>query len=104
MKTLPTTAPPARSDRPSTAVVHDEPNLRVIAFHLLPGQRVPPHHSGGTVLVRVVSGRGTFHGEDGDATLGPGETAVYRPGETHAIECGDEPLHFEAILAPGPAA
>jgi quercetin dioxygenase-like cupin family protein len=104
MKVLSSAPPPSRPERPATAVVHNEPNLRVIAFHLLPGQRVPPHHSAGTVLVRVVSGRGVFRGDDGDAVLGPGDRAVYRPGETHAIEAADEALHFEAILAPGPTA
>lgn len=103
MKRLPAHPPAARADRPSTAVLHDEANVRAIAFHLLPGQRVPPHHSASTVLVHVVSGTGTFRGVDAEETLGPGESAVYAPGETHSIECGgDGPLHFLAFLAPRP--
>jgi quercetin dioxygenase-like cupin family protein len=95
-------APPSRPDRPSTRVLHDEPNLRVIAFHLLPGQAVPPHRSTSTVLVRVITGRGRFVGEGADATLAAGEAAVYRPGETHSIEALDQPLVFHAVIAPRP--
>jgi quercetin dioxygenase-like cupin family protein len=94
--------PPGRPDRPSTRILHDEPNLRVIAFHLLPGQAVPPHRNASTVLVQVVAGVGRFAGEDGEATLRAGEAAVYRPGETHAITALDEPLVFHAVIAPRP--
>ena len=94
--------PPARPDRPSTRVLHDEPNLRVIAFHLLPGQTVPPHRSTSTVLVQVIAGQGRFTGEDAEATLHQGESAVYLPGETHSITALDEPLVFHAVIAPRP--
>jgi regulator of cell morphogenesis and NO signaling len=86
----------------ATRVLHDEPNLRVIAFHLLPGQAVPPHRNASTVLVQVITGRGRFVGDDTDATLEAGEAAVYRPGETHFIEALDEPLVFHAVIAPRP--
>jgi quercetin dioxygenase-like cupin family protein len=99
---LDSAAPPARPDRPATRVLHDEPNLRVIAFHLLPGQTVPPHRNASTVLVQVVAGSGRFTGEDGETTLLAGESAVYRPGETHSITALDEPLVFHAVIAPRP--
>jgi quercetin dioxygenase-like cupin family protein len=102
MIALDATPPPARPDRPSTRVLHDEPNLRVIAFHLLPGQTVPPHRNASTVLVQVISGRGRFAGEDAEATLAAGESAVYRPGETHSIDALDGPLVFHAVIAPRP--
>jgi quercetin dioxygenase-like cupin family protein len=99
---LDTAAPPARPDRFATRVLHDEPNLRVIAFHLLPGQAVPPHRNASTVLVQVISGRGRFLGEDAEATLAAGESAVYRPGETHSNDALDEPHVFHAVIAPRP--
>lgn len=102
MIALDSAAPPARADRPATRVLHDEPNLRVIAFHLKPGQTVPPHHSASTVLVHVVTGSGRFTGADAEAMLRPGESAVYRPGETHSIEALAEPLVFHAVIAPRP--
>ncbi len=94
--------PEPRAERPATVVLHDEANARIVAFRLEPGQRIPPHHSNSTVIVQVTAGSGTFIGEDGRALLSAGETAVYAPGETHAIEAGDEPLRFLAILAPRP--
>ena len=94
--------PAARADRPSSAVLHDEANARVVAFHLLPGQRVPPHRSESTVLVQVISGSGRFEGADASHTLKPGDTAAYAPGELHAIEAGQESLRFLAIITPRP--
>jgi quercetin dioxygenase-like cupin family protein len=102
MKTLPSTPPVARPERPSTAVVHDEPNFRVIAFHLLPGQSIPPHHNRSTVMVQVISGSGTVHGDEGGVELRAGEAAVFRPGETHGIDAGGEALRFIALVAPRP--
>jgi len=95
-------APPARPDRPATRVLHDEEQLRVVAFHLAPDQVVPPHRSAGTVLVQVVAGEGRFSGDGGEATLRAGECAVYRPEETHSIAAGDAPLVFLALIVPRP--
>jgi quercetin dioxygenase-like cupin family protein len=94
--------PPARPERPSTRVLHDEANMRVIAFHFLPGQTVPPHRNASTVLVQVISGHGRFSGEGGEAILHAGASAVYRPGETHSITALAEPLVFHAVIAPRP--
>jgi quercetin dioxygenase-like cupin family protein len=102
MKVLDASPPPVRDDRPASAVLHDHPDLRAVAFHLAPGQTVPPHHSASTVTVHVVSGRGTFTGAGGEAVLAPGESAVYAPAETHAIRAGDQPLHFIALITPRP--
>jgi quercetin dioxygenase-like cupin family protein len=94
---------PPRSDRFATRLLHDEPNLRIVSFHLLPGQRVPPHHSDSTVVVQVVEGAGVFTGKAGGALLAEGESAVFAPGEEHSVEAAGIPLRFLAILAPRPA-
>ncbi len=95
--------PPSRAERPTTSILHDETSVRVVAFHLLPGQRIPPHNNGSTVTVHVVEGRGTFRGDEGDVLLGPGGTAIYRPRETHAIDAdAGEALKFLAMLTPAP--
>jgi quercetin dioxygenase-like cupin family protein len=96
-------APAARPERFSTRIVHDEPNLRVIAFHLEAGQAVPPHSSPSTVMVQVVRGCGEFTGAGGAETLEAGGVAVYAPGESHAIRATQGPLHFLATIAPRPA-
>jgi len=94
--------PASRADRPASELLHDEANVRVVAFHLLPGQRIAPHNSPSTVLVQVVSGSGRFHGAEDDALLTAGQSAVYAPGEMHAIDAIDEPLRFLAIITPRP--
>jgi quercetin dioxygenase-like cupin family protein len=93
--------PDPRTERPSTQIVHDDSFARVVAFHLLPGQKVPPHHSSSRVLVHVIEGAGLFSG-DTSAMLSAGEMAVFAPGETHAIEALETSLRFVAILTPRP--
>jgi quercetin dioxygenase-like cupin family protein len=103
VKVLPEGPSAPAGARPATALLHDEPNVRVVAFHVAPGQEIPPHKSPSTVLVHVVQGRGRFRGEDGEAELEAGRSAVYAPGELHAIAADDEPLSFLAIIAPRPS-
>jgi len=103
MKTLETEAMVPREDRPATRLLQDEPNARVVAFQLLPGQRVAEHRSTSSVLVVVLEGEGTFRGADGERRLAAGEAAVFAPGEMHAIDALDVPLRFLAVIAPGPA-
>lgn len=103
MTVLPTAGPAPRPDRPATQLLHDEPNARVVSFHVSPGQAVPPHTSDSTVVVQVLEGDGLFRGERGEARLGPGEAAVYAPGELHSMEpVGGAPLRFLAIITPRP--
>jgi quercetin dioxygenase-like cupin family protein len=94
--------PAARADRPASELLHDEANSRIVAFHLLPGQRVPPHQSESTVVALVLAGSGRFQGADSAAVLAVGQCAVFAPGEMHAIDAGDEALRFLAIIAPRP--
>jgi quercetin dioxygenase-like cupin family protein len=83
-------------------VLHDEANVRIIAFRLLPGQTIPPHLSPSTVTVLVTEGSGTFHGENGEVVLRVGEGAVYAPNEMHSITAGEEPLRSLALISPRP--
>jgi quercetin dioxygenase-like cupin family protein len=95
--------PAERADRAATALLHDEPHARVVAFHLGARQQVPPHRSDSTVLVHVTSGRGVFRGAgDVAAELEAGQSAAYAPGEMHSIEAGDKPLQFVAVITPRP--
>ena len=103
MNVLPSAGAAARPDRPATQLLHDEPNVRVVAFHVAPGQAVPPHTSDSTVVVQVIEGSGLFRGAESEARLGPGQTAVYLPGELHSMEpAGDGCLRFLAIITPRP--
>lgn len=99
---VPAAAPAPREDRPSSAVLHDEPNARIVYFHLGPGQSVPPHRSESTVVVQVIEGTGVFRGAESEAILAAGQLAVFAPGESHGIEAGATPLRFTAVIAPRP--
>jgi quercetin dioxygenase-like cupin family protein len=94
--------PVARAERYASALLHDEENGRVVAFHLLPGQRVPSHSSESTVVVHVIAGSGRFQGTDSEAVLSAGDSAVFAPGESHAIDADDETLSFLAVITPRP--
>jgi quercetin dioxygenase-like cupin family protein len=103
MRVLPTGLPEPRPDRPATALLHDEANARIVAFHLLAGQEVSPHRSTSTVAVQVIEGEGLFQGEGDGVTLKVGETAVFAPDETHAVRAVGGALRFLAILTPRPS-
>jgi quercetin dioxygenase-like cupin family protein len=94
--------PDARHDRPASEVLHDEANVRIVCFHLLEGQSIPPHESDSTVIVEVISGTGVFRGAGADATLHAGQSAVFAPGEPHAIAAEQGPLRFRALITPRP--
>ena len=94
--------PPPRPDRPANALLHDTPDLRIVAFTLEPRQVVAPHRSPATVVVHVLAGHAVFRGEGNDEPLRTGESAAYAPGETHSIIAGDEGVRFLAIIAPRP--
>lgn len=104
MTVLPTEGPAPHPSRPVTQLLHDGPNARVVSFHVAPGQAVPPHTSDSTVVVQVIEGDGLFRGEESEARLGPGQTAVYAPGELHSMEpAGEGSLRFLAIITPRPS-
>ena len=94
---------PGRPDRPASQLLHDTADVRVVAFHLQPGQEVKPHRSTSTVLVQVVEGEGEFSGADGAARLGPGDVAAYEREEMHGIRALRAPLRFLAIITPRPS-
>lgn len=94
--------PGAREDRPATALLYDHPNARIVAFHLLPGQRVPEHRSSSTVTIHVTEGSGIFRGSEAESRLEAGQMAVFAPDEMHAIDAEAEPLRFVAIITPRP--
>jgi len=102
MKALDPTLPAPRAERPATHLLHDEPNVRVVAFCLQEGQEVPAHKSASTVLLTVTEGEGLFRGDEGEVLLWAGESVVYAPGEMHSIQARGGKLRFMAIIAPRP--
>lgn len=103
MKQLGGAAPAPRPDRAASAVLHDEPNARIVAFLLTPGQSVPPHTSTSTVIVHVVADTGEFTGGEATLRASAGDTIVYAPAELHGfVNTGDSDLHLLALIAPRP--
>lgn len=103
MKPLATRATPPRLDRPGSQLLHDAPDVRVVGFHLQPGQEVKPHTSASTVLVQVIEGEGEFSGRDETVRLAAGDAAVYEREEMHGIRALDASLRFLAIITPRPS-
>ncbi|HEX6560365.1 MAG TPA: hypothetical protein VF021_12905 [Longimicrobiales bacterium] len=95
--------PLERTDRHATALLHDDSNVRIVAFTLAAGQEVAVHTSKSTVAVHVVGGSGAFIGDVEDL-LSVGQSAVYEPGEPHGMRAGAEGLHFVAFITPSPSA
>lgn len=101
MKVL-SAGPDPRPDRAASGILYDQPDARVVGFHLLPGQRVAEHRSPSTVTVHVTEGSGLFMGADGSTRLEAGQAAVFAPDEIHAMEAGEGALRFVAIITPRP--
>ncbi|MEJ7812498.1 MAG: cupin domain-containing protein [Gemmatimonadaceae bacterium] len=92
----------AHSDRPTTTIIHDGPDARLVVFRIEPGQRVPPHTSTSTVMLTVFSGSGSVTGGDHERGVGPGDVIAYEPGELHGMEATEETLIIVATIAPRP--
>ena len=87
--------------RPATAVILDSDDVRLVVFRVAPGQMVPPHRSGSTVILRVLAGSGILSGADGEErNCVVGDTMVYEPNELHGMRSGDDELLLLATIAP----
>jgi quercetin dioxygenase-like cupin family protein len=92
----------AHRDRPATSLVHDSADARVVLFRLDPGQEVPVHTSGSTVLLVVLGGNGTVSGADGDHRVKPGDIVAYDEREPHGMRAETDQLVIAAVIAPRP--
>jgi quercetin dioxygenase-like cupin family protein len=96
----------ANPARPATAVIHDEPDARLVVFRLAPGQAVPPHRSASTVLLTVLEGAGVLSGEDGGApqerACAAGDAVAYAPNELHGMRAEERELLLLATITPRP--
>jgi quercetin dioxygenase-like cupin family protein len=85
------------------ALIHDAADVRLIVFRIAPGQAVPVHTSGSTVVLHVLSGSGTVSGADGERSVAPGTVVAYEPGEPHGMRATTEELTLLATITPRPA-
>lgn len=91
-----------RPDRPATSLLHDAPDVRLVAFRIAPRQAVPAHTNPSTVVLTVVSGSGFVSGQQGERAVRVGDVAAYEPNEEHAMRAADEELVLLAAIAPRP--
>jgi len=92
----------ANPKRPATAIAHDDPDARLVAFRIEPGQEVRPHTSTSAVLLSVVSGRGVASGPEGEHPVGAGDIVIYGRGELHGMRATAEQLVILAVITPRP--
>jgi quercetin dioxygenase-like cupin family protein len=93
----------ANPDRPATAIIHDSDDVRLVVFRIAPGQRVAPHTSKSTVLLRVLEGSGVLSGADGEErTCQRDDMVIYERGELHGMASTGEELLVLATISPRP--
>lgn len=98
----------ANPARPTSAVIHDAPDARLVVFRLAPGQAVPPHRNRSSVQLTVLAGHGTLSGEEDGTPVerrcSAGDVVLYAPGELHAMRAEDAELLLLATITPRPGA
>jgi quercetin dioxygenase-like cupin family protein len=95
-------APHPNPTRPATALLHDADDLRLVLFHLAPGQAVPTHTSPSTVALQIVSGSGFVTGGTGEVAVEAGRLVTYAPHEPHGMRAAEAELVLLAAIAPRP--
>jgi quercetin dioxygenase-like cupin family protein len=92
----------ARPGRPATVILFDSPDVRLLVFRLLPGQRVVTHRNPSSVMLTVLRGAGMISGRDGERRCRSGDVVVFEPDEPHGMRSTDSELHLLAAITPRP--
>jgi quercetin dioxygenase-like cupin family protein len=92
----------AHPDRPATAVLLDNPDVRLIVFRLAPGQAVPPHSSPSSVTLTVLAGTGVISGGTDECSCSTGTVVGFAPEELHGMRAEDDELLLLAAVTPRP--
>ncbi|HEY6896533.1 MAG TPA: cupin domain-containing protein [Rhodocyclaceae bacterium] len=92
---------------PIRSVVTQSPDAVVVMWHVLPGQRIPPHvHPAGQDTWTILAGSGDYIVDAAGASrpLSAGQVAIAQVGQVHGvINNGSEPLQFISVVAPAEA-
>jgi quercetin dioxygenase-like cupin family protein len=98
--------PTDEADEPLRTVVTESEQAAVVAWIVLPGQRIASHvHPHGQDTWIVQRGRGEYAAGDGAArALVPGDIAIARTGDVHGVyNAGHEPFVFVSVVSPAQA-
>jgi len=88
--------------RPAMTMLADSADARLLVFRFEPGQSLPPHRNGSTVIVTVLEGEGVFSGAEGEQQCAAGQVMTYAPSELHGIRALDAELLVLVTIAPSP--
>jgi len=102
VRNVATSGAAARGTRPSSAVVHDGPDARLVLFRFDPEQEVPPHVSSSSVLLTILEGEGVVSGADGERDVHRGDVVSFEPNELHGMRSRAESFVVLATIAPRP--
>lgn len=92
---------------PIRSVVTESPAASIVAWHVLPGQRIAPHvHPHGQDSWTVLSGAGLYQvdAEGTTVPIGAGDVVVALSGQVHGVvNGGTVPLVFVSVVSPSAA-
>lgn len=92
---------------PIRSVVTESKDAIVVAWHIKPGQEIPPHiHPNGQDTWTILAGNGKYYlDEVGTAKpIFTGDVVVAHSGCVHGVlNNGDEPLVFISVVSPADA-
>lgn len=97
----------AAEGEPIRSIVTESPDATVVAWHILPGQRIACHmHPHGQDTWTILSGKGAYLidtvGEP--RTVVAGDVVVAHRGQVHGVRSlGAEPLRFISVVTPSEA-
>jgi quercetin dioxygenase-like cupin family protein len=93
----------ANPNRPAMEIIHDSDDVRMVVFRIAPGQRVAPHTSKSTVVLRVLEGSGLLSGARGEErACRRDDMVIYERGELHGMTALEDELLVMAVIAPRP--
>lgn len=99
--------PTDEADEPLRSVIIETEQAAVVAWIVLPGQRIASHvHPQGQDTWIVLRGCGDYVIGHGGAVrmLGAGDIAIARTGDVHGVyNAGHEPLVFISVVSPAGA-
>ncbi|MES2947111.1 MAG: cupin domain-containing protein [Pseudomonadota bacterium] len=97
----------ATDGEPIRSIVTESPDATVVAWNVLPGQRIACHiHPHGQDTWTILSGRGAYQIDAGSEsrTIVADDVVVAHRGQVHGVRTlGAEPLCFISVVTPSEA-
>ncbi len=94
-------------DEPIRSVVTESKDAVVVAWHIKPGQEIPPHiHPNGQDTWTILSGKGEYYLDEAMTRkeIAAGDVVVAHTGCIHGVfNHGDRPLVFISVVSPSDA-